>query len=431
MSIVVKDVDFADSVHRFKDSDDQVEHESVGSPLRKRGLRRWHAGFETERRLNFSSFNVPWHVSCPFNWEDDPIENFMQRGVDDHTPHTSTSEQIYRREQYRVFTGVVAPATALVIDGAPFGSEISSAPEYGPLTAQELEEVLRRPRFPKANSTSRAAADYRPPRKMYSPSIATGSALEDTYEAGADRRIIYVTDLDRRSINALIRTVSVHEADALRDCLCRHLTSDVYAGVTSSTSGLEMFELAFHLPFKALRTAFQPSDPRAQDVSFLNWDYTEPIHIYSGTYSCTISGFDNWHWVAYCFIDTYHGGDLDTRESAEAFHDDALGSSGMSLDPCCNGAYTDSVVAIPDPRQYFLKVLEARLSMVVQEWRNVIQRIECSTEMYRKVCENLSPVVKADDQLGVDVIDLRAFPLLRFLVRTSTDVNCRNVTLPR
>lgn len=232
----LKKVNSTDSVHRLGDLDDEVDHQSVESPSPERGLRRWHAVFETERRPNFGSFNLSWRVSRPFNIYDDPIDDFMQRKLHYRTPHTSILEQVNRRERYRALdTGFDRSKPALLIDGA--FREFPGL-NYRSLTAKELEEALGRPRFPQASKISREAFYHRSPGKMKCPSTVPGSPLEDAHEQDADRRIIYITDLDRKSITALIRTVSSHEADALRNCLCRHLTSDAYAGMTSSTLGM-------------------------------------------------------------------------------------------------------------------------------------------------------------------------------------------------
>lgn len=63
------------------------------------------------------------------------------------------------------------------------------------------------------------------------PSIVDDSIGSQISEPDADRRLIFVTDLDSSSIHALISTASTHQASALRDALAKHLAFDPWIEV--------------------------------------------------------------------------------------------------------------------------------------------------------------------------------------------------------
>lgn len=377
---------------------DQLEGEEAEVPLPERGLRRWRAIFETERRLDLASFNLPLMTITPFEKPTDTINNFIQMGLGDNSIDRTVLEQFFSRSQrISLDTGFdkdeARRKMALLIDGALHGSEWSPGPVYGPLTASELQSVLSKPRFRTARDNLKGVSHDRAIQKVKASSTDSSCILEGRGEVNVDRRIVYITDLNPDFAHALIATTSPHEAASLRSSLCRHLASDAYAAMVTSTSGLLMFELAFHLPFKALRTASKerPPDPSGQDVSFLNQDDAAPVCIYTSTYSCAITGPDRWRWVVYCFIDTAHDEFLGSRESAYTHHEDSCNMAAGDvadtyLDPCCNGTETVETFG-PDPRGYFLRVLEVRLSMTIREWARIAHKIQESVEIFEKVCE--------------------------------------------
>ena len=275
--------------------------------------------------------------------------------------------------------------TALLVEGAFVGSRWCPRPNSGALNAGQLYHRLMRPRF---REIVNGAADYQNSCDVLettAQSKVADAASEETPEPDAEQRIIYVTDLDPNHVLALIMTVSYHEAEGLRNALCRHLASDPYAGLTISKSGLPMFELAFHLPFKALQAFHEGETTKRiwRDVSFLNSDDETPEYIFSETCSFVIIGPDRWRWVAYWFGGTAHDLCLVDDEPIEDWSEDLQGLTGTC------GQYFTSLMdrnREPNPRDYFLRVLEMRLSLIADEWGNIIMKIQRSTDAYKKVC---------------------------------------------
>jgi len=59
----------------------------------------------------------------------------------------------------------------------------------------------------------------------------THSPGNQAFEPDADRRLIFVTDLDSSIIDALISTASTHQASALRDTLAKHIALEPFIDV--------------------------------------------------------------------------------------------------------------------------------------------------------------------------------------------------------
>ncbi|KAJ3542867.1 hypothetical protein NM208_g3874 [Fusarium decemcellulare] len=204
----------------------------------------------------------------------------------------------------------------------------------------------------------------------------------------------FITDLDRWSMMALVSTLSIHQAMALRGSLYRHLTFRGFLGSTYPFSGVWTFQLAFDLPYYAFRVApchSPPRDPRKRksaasdtlrnitDLSFLVRKPKSPVPPTAKAYLCEvqttvlISGSDPWRWVAYCFVDTYFESE-DRRESVDAYHEDVEidEDSHVQIQPDpFTTAESDANLPVLDPRQYFLIVLESRLRQARDEWHTL------------------------------------------------------------
>jgi hypothetical protein len=73
-----------------------------------------------------------------------------------------------------------------------------------------------------------------PGRGTSDPNIITntpGSVSGQVSEPDADRRLIFVTDLNSSCVHALINTASTHQASALRDALAKHLAFEPFVDV--------------------------------------------------------------------------------------------------------------------------------------------------------------------------------------------------------
>lgn len=273
---------------------------------------------------------------------------------------------------------------ALLFESALHGQNTCSRLNPGPLTVRQLYELLLKPRFRNNGCTCHASDEDRSNSLTGLPNRNFRVSPDEYFEPDAEQRIIYVTDLDPWLVLALVATVTQHQADPLRNVLYRHLSAEPYIGVTVPM-GLSMFELAFHLPFRAWRPlqAGQTPAENAWDVSFLDWIGQTPQYIHHATYSLEIAGTDEWRWVAYCFIDTFFDVGYDDRESAERHYEDTQGLGSLPMDPCSNNRRLQSVGR--DPRWWFLETLAVRLGMVKDEWTAIVRRIKDSIYEYRRV----------------------------------------------
>lgn len=353
------------------------------------GGSRWRASFGTPQKINAHEENTPICLACPFNInEEDFIGNCMRdaKNVSTCSPQADLLHEVYGPTDYSDVNsdGMKQNKVALVDDCAFHGENQLPRPNPGPLTAYELYRLLCEPRFhtEDANESTTDESIGAMPHATSSTNLII--AEHDRTQPDADRRLVYLTDLDRWSTLALLSTASKFQIEPLRHALYRHVAPEAYIGL--AICPYEMFELAFHLPFRAWRSENNGDHGSSvSDVSFLDWDGKSTGFLHSAVYSCTVAGSDEWNWVAYCFIDTQFQGFSEERESPESCFDTMQGLGSLPLDPCGNMSFTNDKTG-PNPRCWFLQVLEARLKMVISEWRNIAQQIERSIERYRLVC---------------------------------------------
>jgi hypothetical protein len=173
------------------------------------------------------------------------------------------------------------------------------------LTARKLYVLLKQPRF---------GSDYFP---------------------NADRRLIYVKDLDPSYILALGATVSHHQVEFLRDAIWKHLAFQTSIRVTVPHMGYKIFRMELHLPYLALREfavsiqehlnqeCNQKPQRKRTDISFLNLPRTSASKnnvygIQEAQISLGICGCDHSQWTAYAFVDTAFNNDcLSNVETSE------------------------------------------------------------------------------------------------------------------
>ncbi|KIY01980.1 uncharacterized protein Z520_02118 [Fonsecaea multimorphosa CBS 102226] len=262
------------------------------------------------------------------------------------------------------------------------GPLIQSRARCKPLTVYELLKELEKPRFPSACPATSLAT-------------TTGRAtLTD-----ADRRLMFISDLDCYSIYAIVRTASTHQASALRGALYHYLEFEPSLELAAITEGFPTFKLAFHLPFFALKTSKTPQtdyrrdrtgDPlrRSRDVSFLNrQDDASPMYLYDVQASCVISGFDWSRWDAKFFMDTYYFDSEDpSKEDIWEYREDGLSAGGMCADPLTYGL-VDADMPIWDPQEYFLKVFQPRFAQALREWRMVVMTLKKSFKHHQSTNE--------------------------------------------
>jgi hypothetical protein len=159
---------------------------------------------------------------------------------------------------------------------------------------------------------------------------------------------------------------------------------------------MSTFQMEFHLPFFALRKARSPDNsPRvrgkglrnSKDLLFLKEETTnsgeqENYRLYQAQISCVVHGFDEWQWVAYAFEDTQHEPSEhgDDNDDGDDLVDYATSSQGFKEDPIARGL--NASLPIWRPRQYFLKALELRLTIVSREWHQLVYKLVADTSEY-------------------------------------------------
>ncbi|KAH6876357.1 hypothetical protein B0T10DRAFT_585437 [Thelonectria olida] len=258
---------------------------------------------------------------------------------------------------------------ALLDERCSDGETSKSRVGRGPLTALQLYRELSKPRFRQV-STEQSELDEEP---------------------DADRRVIYISNLDLRSITALVATASMSHIFALRSMIEKHLAQRSSIQTTISAHGLPFFQLDLHLPFfvwieretpfeDQRRTADGKSLRKVTDVSFLS---RAPVDSVTRDYLCEaqlsvmVMGLDNRRWTAYGFIDTYFA--PDSSEDAMAFNDEDM--IDIKPDPLARGIL-DHNLPLLDPMDYFLAVLETRMVQLEQEWRDLTNQVELKVERY-------------------------------------------------
>ncbi|KAI1304359.1 hypothetical protein F5Y03DRAFT_358318 [Xylaria venustula] len=256
--------------------------------------------------------------------------------------------------------------------------------QQGPLNPKRLHMELKKPRYSTTDGvtpTSSTAIDVGVP--------AT--------EPDAERRLIYITDLNRYTILALLDTASRRQAYFLRDFIYNHLVFAPSIGVTIPLTSFKSFSFAFHLPYYAWRKGspyFQDERcmrdgrplRRSQRLGFLDmtpWGIRGTQNedcIYEAQISCLVAGLDDSSYIGYGFVDTYHDGP-NSEESVKEYHGKSNTPGRYSMDPI-SGGVLEADRPLWSPRLYFLRVFELRIEQVKEEWINVVFMLQKKTSTY-------------------------------------------------
>lgn len=160
-----------------------------------------------------------------------------------------------------------------------------------------------------------------------------------------------------------------------------------------------MFEMAFHLPFPALRKSAHPNqDARTgadgnplrkhQDLTYLQWDQVDQAqYLYEAHRSCVLSGMSDQQWDVCCFVDGWFDADDDDRETAETYYECDAPNGGQQVDACMLGKRPVTPL-IRNPRQWFTRALQIHLLHVYNEWWKLILALENSLSKYEEVREH-------------------------------------------
>ncbi|KAF2493443.1 kinase-like protein [Lophium mytilinum] len=229
-------------------------------------------------------------------------------------------------------------------------------------------------------------------RKCQNPLTATGllrhlstPRFNNTQLPDADRRLIYIPNLDPNFIIALVETAPYHQVPALRDALRQYLAFETSMRVKAPPIGYPVFRMQLHIPFFVLTTCPMPTPcdrtiPAGQwvDISFLNGQTLNPVPgpktIYKSRFSLMICGSDNQRWIAYAFEDRDSEDEAIEEDdcSYEVIQEDSIIADG-----------TDANLPIWDPREYFLLTVERRGKNILEKWETLISAVESRINDYR------------------------------------------------
>ncbi|KAF5484050.1 hypothetical protein CGCF413_v015207 [Colletotrichum fructicola] len=228
--------------------------------------------------------------------------------------------------------------TALVIDGNindPAGPHLR--PFAGGLTSRELLRELRKKRYEETSSDNKYEC-------------------EDGAKDDAERRLIFVENLDSWGVLALAGSAPESLSHVLGDLIANHVCSKSSIRVSFSTSGPPIFALHFDIPYREIFT-------RASKV-ITRCNFPQK------------TGHDNWRWTALALAETWfeEASSFDpTPDMVTRYEQDF--EDGFLTDPLCRGRY-DVAQNGWDPRGYFIRVLEIRLVQVCREWASVVSNLE-------------------------------------------------------
>ncbi|KAK7937672.1 uncharacterized protein PG986_014540 [Apiospora aurea] len=201
----------------------------------------------------------------------------------------------------------------------------------------------------------------------------------------AERRLVFVVNLDESAVWALATTASPIEVRAIRSFISDHIEWKASLNVNIPIKLPRTFEMSFHLPFYVIRDSSKGGPfhdisklRHSPSIDFMRETFqadTGPSlseYLYQVEASCLVTGQDSHIWSAYTIIDSCSeyedGGVLEDYQSQK----DEMGSLHDMLDPV-----TGKPLAWPSmtPRELFLGVLHVRSEQAGREWCNTVSRI--------------------------------------------------------
>ncbi|KAF2964998.1 hypothetical protein GQX73_g8566 [Xylaria multiplex] len=324
--------------------------------------------------------------------------------------------------------------------------------QKGPLSPKQLYIELNKPRYSTADT-------------VISNIGTTIDASVPEIEPDAERRLIYITDLNCYTVLALLDTASRRQAYFLRDFICNHLAFAPSIGVTIPFTSFKSFAFVFHFPYYAWRTGpvyfkddrcMSDGRPlrRGQHLGFLDetpWGVRvtkSEDFIYEAQISCLVAGLDDSSYIGYFFAlqdyqvsrDVYLSPDVLGRgERLRRFHDwtgstvrlvmDLINVLSKTLHACdrfqsrdCEYFQDDNAFQKDTPPP---SLCLAAIAKHVEEMKDQLQTLQ----HLEKVCNNISRELEAYlalEDRNITMIQVRtnesvkAIALLAFLISPPT-----------
>ncbi|KAK3353375.1 hypothetical protein B0T25DRAFT_568576 [Lasiosphaeria hispida] len=243
---------------------------------------------------------------------------------------------------------------------------------------------------------------YVQPEPELEPSPDIETQPETRVEIDADRRLIYINNMDPVIISVLAQTTSCMETPVIQRTIFKHLTArtsfEAHIAVFSSylaerdpllmlkkARGFKTFSLELNISYFCLRRGGHPiRDQRGRwggnghlrETLCSPMDPTGPpsspgasYNIYESQLSISVTGIDHWRWTAWAFIDTW----FEPEDSVLDYYEE--GESRAQPDPLAAGQ-VDINPPEKHPREYFLKVFEIRIREVEKEWTYILHVLQ-------------------------------------------------------
>ncbi|KAK0730155.1 hypothetical protein B0H67DRAFT_560966 [Lasiosphaeris hirsuta] len=241
-----------------------------------------------------------------------------------------------------------------------------------PLTHTQLLIKLRSTRYVQPEPELEPSPDLEPQPKT-------------SGEIDADRRLIYINNMDPVIISVLAKTTSCMETPVMQRTIFKHLTARTSFEVHIAARGFKTFSLELNISYFCLRRGGHPiRDQRGRwgGNGHLRETLCSPVdptgppcspgasyNIYETQMSISVTGIDHWRWTAWAFIDTW----FEPEDSVLDYYEEE--ESGAQPDPLAAGE-VDINPPEKHPREYFLKVFEIRIREVEKEWTYILHVLQ-------------------------------------------------------
>ncbi|KAK1546377.1 hypothetical protein CPAR01_00344 [Colletotrichum paranaense] len=347
------------------------------------GAYAWPERFFVRRILPRDWENAPWLKA---RVED--VAQSLEDPEEEDLVHSLRTEENWFPDKFRVdsLTDILRGATlrqlekgddgvpetkvALLIDSNNIDSDPVFRPFLGSLSAREFLREAIKPRY----------ADD-------DPSADGNDFIE------AERRLIYMVDLDAWAILALLGSSPESLYRQVTEFIHNYLFARCNIGVSFATQGPDTFLLHLSLPVRAFRTTIEPKiDDRknasneeplrsSTDITFLRrlsdarFDALPTDVIYSSHMSAMVTGYDQHRWTGLALLESWFEDLLDdpSPDMMARYENDL--QDGLVSDPLCRGR-NDATRSEWEPRHYFICVLEVRLNHVYGEWNSTYVHLE-------------------------------------------------------